>query len=67
MAGFASGQDEANPVFCLATQAGKMGLSCPLVIARFGPANKKLLEADLRGSLTLQNETIYRTLIITNV
>ena len=27
MAGYASGQDEANPVFLLATRAGKMGLS----------------------------------------
>ena len=27
MAGSASGQDEANPVFSLATRVGKMGLS----------------------------------------
>ena len=42
MAGATSGQDEANPVFWLATRGGKMGLSCPLGIARFGPANKKI-------------------------
>ena len=41
MAGSASGQDEANPVFCLATRAGKIGLSCPLGIARVGPAKAK--------------------------
>ena len=31
----------ANPAFCLATRAGKMGLSCPLGISRLGPARKK--------------------------
>lgn len=38
MAGSASEQDEANPVFSLATQAAKMGLpvSCGLAIARVG-------------------------------
>ena len=30
MAESASGQDEANPAFWLATRAGKMGSSCPL-------------------------------------
>ena len=35
MAGSASGQDEANPVFLLATRAGKMSLCCPLEIDRF--------------------------------
>ena len=44
-----------------------MGPSCPLKIARFGPANKRLLGAGLRSSLTLQNETVYKTLIITSV
>ena len=67
MAGSAKAQDEANPVFRLATRAGKMGPSCPLGIARFGPANKRLLGARLRSSLTLQNETVYKTLIITSV
>ena len=67
MAGSANGQDEANPVFGLATRAGKMGPSCPLGIARFGPANNRLLGAGLRSSLTLQNETVYKTLIITSV
>ena len=38
MAGSASEQDEANPVFWLATRAGKMGLSCPLEFVRFVPA-----------------------------
>ena len=33
-AGSPSGQDEANPVFWLATRAGKMGLPCPLEISR---------------------------------
>ena len=64
MTGSASGQDEVNPMFWLATRAGKMGLSCPLGIARFGPANKRLLGAGLRSSLTLQNETVYKTMII---
>ena len=40
-----------------------MGLSCPLGIARFGP-EKHLLEDGLHSSLTLQNETIDKTLII---
>ena len=43
MAGSASGQDEVNPVFWLATGAGKMGLSCPLGIARIGPTRAKVL------------------------
>ena len=67
MAGSTRGQDEANPVFWLATRAGKMGPSCRLRIARFGPANKRLLGAGLRSSLTLQNETVYKTLIFTSV
>ena len=67
MAGSASGQDEANSVFRLATRAGKIGPSCPLGIARFGPANKRLLGAGLRSLLTLQNETVYKTVIITSV
>ena len=58
MAGSATGQDEANPVFWLATRAGKMGLSCPLGITRFDPANIKLLEAGLHSLLTLKKETI---------
>ena len=66
MADSASRQDDANPVFWLATQAGKMGPSCPLRIARFGPVNKRLLGAGLRSSLTLQNETVYKKLIITS-
>ena len=38
---------EANPVFWLATQAGKVGLSCPFGIAHFDPAQEiKLLGAD---------------------
>ena len=41
MAGSASGPDEANPVFRLATRAGKMGLSCPLAISCFVPADAK--------------------------
>ena len=44
MAGSASGQDEVNPVFLLATRAGKMGLSCPLGIVHFGPAKKNCLK-----------------------
>ena len=55
MAGSANGQDEANPVLQLATRAGKKGLSCPLGIARFGPASKNFFEARLHRSLTLQN------------
>ena len=41
MAGTASGQDEVNPVSWLATRAGKMGLSCPLRIARCVPEKAK--------------------------
>ena len=67
MAGSASREDEAYPVFRLATRAGKMGPSCPLGIARFVPTKKKLLVAGLHSSLTLQNETIYKTLVITSV
>ena len=38
---------EANPVFWLATWAGKMGPSCPLGITRFGPTQEgKLLGAN---------------------
>ena len=40
MAGSASGQDEANPVFCLATRAGKMGLSCPLGLPALVPQKR---------------------------
>ena len=43
MAGFANGQDEANPVFWLATLAGKLGLSCPLGISRFIPQKRNSL------------------------
>ena len=42
MAGSASGQDEANPVFWFWSRAGKIGPSCPLGIARFVPAKAKL-------------------------
>ena len=41
MAGSASGKDEGNPVFSLASGAGKMGLFCLLGIARFVPAKAK--------------------------
>ena len=43
MADSASGQVEGNPVFLLATRAGKMGLSCPLGISRFVPAKAKFI------------------------
>ena len=38
MAGSASEQDKANPVFWLATRVGKMGLSCLLGISHIVPA-----------------------------
>ena len=41
MAGSASRQDEANPVFRLATRVGKIGLSCMLGISCFVPAKVK--------------------------
>ena len=41
MTEFASGQDKANPLFGLATRAGKMATSCPLVISRACPARTK--------------------------
>ena len=40
MAESASGQNETNPVFWLATRAGKMGLTCPIGMSRFGPARE---------------------------
>ena len=40
MAGSASRQDEANPVFRLATRAGKMGLSCPLGLPALVPQKR---------------------------
>ena len=43
MAESTSGQDDANPVFRLATRAGKEGTSCPLGISRVGPAKKRYL------------------------
>lgn len=44
VAGSGRGQDEANPVFWLAFWAGKMDLSYPLGISRFGPVRKVLLD-----------------------
>ena len=38
-----SGQDEVNPSFWLAYQAGKLGSSCPLGISHVGPSTKKFL------------------------
>ena len=43
MAESASGQDEASPVFPLATRAGKRGSSYPLGISRVGPARTSYL------------------------
>ena len=40
MAESTSGQDDANPVFRLATRAGKEGTSYPRGISRGGPAKK---------------------------
>jgi len=37
MVNSAGGQDESNPVLWLATRAGKMELSCPLVTIRRVP------------------------------
>ena len=37
----AKGREEANPVFWLATRAGKVSPSCPFGISRIGPARKK--------------------------
>ena len=42
MAESTSGQDDANPVFRLATRAGKEGTSCPLGISRVGPTKKTI-------------------------
>ena len=36
-----SGKDEGNPAFWLATQATKMGSSCPLRISCVGPTSKR--------------------------
>ena len=46
IAGGAQGQYEVNPVFWLATQVNKMGISCPPGIAHFIPSNKKVRRAD---------------------
>ena len=47
IAASARGYFEANPVFWLATWAGKMGPSCSLGITRFGPTQEgKLLGAN---------------------
>ena len=43
MAESASGQDEENPTFWLATQTGKMNSSYPLRISRFGTASTSSL------------------------
>ena len=43
MAGKANRQDEANPLFWLATRPGNMGLSCLLGISRFVPAKDSLV------------------------
>ena len=43
MAESASGQDEASPVFPLATRVGKTGSSYPLGISRVGPARTSYL------------------------
>lgn len=43
MAESARGQDEASPVFQLATRAGKTGSSYPLGISRGGPARTSCL------------------------
>ena len=40
MASSVSGQDESNPALLLATRAGKMELSCPLVTTRRVPQEK---------------------------
>ena len=41
MAESTSRKDQENPAFWLATQAAKMGSSCPLRISRIGPASKR--------------------------
>lgn len=41
MAESVSRQDEASPVFWLATRTGSMSLPCPLGISNLGPARKK--------------------------
>jgi len=38
-----SGQDELNPVLCLATQVGEMALSCLLRIIRYVPQENSVL------------------------
>ena len=43
MAGPMNSRDDVNPALRLATRVGKMGLSCPLGIARDFPANLLLL------------------------
>ena len=47
-----NGQHEANPMFRLATRAGKMGLSCLLGIAHFVPAKAKFWPYIINPSLT---------------
>ena len=47
----ASGKDEANPAFWLATQAAKMGPFCPLGISRDGPVRKSSLFGHTKNPL----------------
>ena len=51
MAESASGQDEEDPVFWLATQAGKMGLSCPSAFLHLSPTRKSPLFGYIKNPL----------------
>ena len=63
MANSVSGQDEENPVSDWLPEWVRWAH-----LARSVPAKKELLEASLQcSSLTLQNEAIYKTLVITSV
>ena len=53
MAESTSRKDQENPAFWLATQAAKMGSSCPLRISRIGPASK-------RSFFGHYNESLYK-------
>ena len=60
MAEPASGQDEANPVFLLATRAGSIGRTCTLGISRVGPARKSFLSGLFSVLIDLNSVSVHK-------
>ena len=63
MAESASGQDEASPVFSLATRPGKTGSSYPLGISRVGTARTSYLFGHIINSLMTKLGRFFGVLI----